>query len=128
MKALLTVTAVGEAGAGAALVLAPSVVAAILLGSGLDTLTSMTVGRLAGGALLAIGVACWLERDLELRAAVGLIAALLLYNVAVSGILAASAVSAGISGIGLWPVVVLHAALACWCVQFLRPTRTEAVR
>jgi hypothetical protein len=88
----------------------------------------MTVGRLAGGALLAIGVACWLERDLELRAAVGLIAALLLYNLAVSGILAASAVNGGISGIGLWPVVILHAVLACWCVEYLWPKPTEASR
>lgn len=123
MKTLLIVTAILELGAGAALLVAPSAVAAILLGLPLDTQPGLTVGRVAGAALLTIGVACLLGRNGERRAAVGLIAAALLYNVAVAGILGFSAVAVGLSGIGLWPAVLLHTALAGWCAACLRPGR-----
>ena len=60
MKRLLIVTAVIELGAGLALVGLPSAAVALLLGSPLDAPAAVTLGRLAGAALFALGVACWL--------------------------------------------------------------------
>ena len=127
MKILLIVTAVLEAATGLALVLSPSMPASLLLGASLDT-PGLVVARVAGAALLALATACWLARnDPESRAASGLIAALLLYNVAVVTVLVHADTGLGLSGIGLWPTVVLHAALAVWCIACLRMKRTAPI-
>jgi len=127
MKILLIVTAVLEAATGLALVLSPSMPASLLLGASLDT-PGLVVARVAGAALLALATACWLARnDPESRAASGLIAALLLYNVAVVTVLVHAGTGLGLSGIGLWPTVVLHAALAVWCIACLRMKRTAPI-
>jgi hypothetical protein len=120
MKTLLVVTAVVEMATGLALVLAPSGVASFLLGSPLDTPAALLVGRVAGVALLALGIACWLaRRDEPGRAAAGLIAPMLLYNAGVVVFLGL-ALGGGLSGIGFWPAVLLHVVLATWCIACLR--------
>ena len=121
MKSLLIVTAVAEAATGLALLGLPSLVVSILLGGSLDAPAALVVARVGGAALLSIGVACWLARnDQQSRAATGLIAALLLYNAAVVAIFIYAGIGLGLFGIGLWPAVVLHGALAVWCVACLR--------
>jgi hypothetical protein len=82
---LLIVTAAIEAATGAAMIVAPAALASLLLGAALDSSGAMTVARVAGVALLSLGVACWLVRD-EGRARGGraVITAMLLYNVAVA--------------------------------------------
>jgi hypothetical protein len=83
MKPLLVVTAVIELGAGLALLGFPSAAVALLLGSSLAMPAAVTLRRLAGAALLALGLACWLaRRDVQSRAARRLVAAMLLYNFA----------------------------------------------
>lgn len=110
-------TAIIEVGAGLALVTLPSVVTTMLLGATLDPPVALVVARVAGVVLVSLGLACWLARKEEHgRAASGLIAAMLLYNVATVVVL----VGSGLYGIGLWPVVLLHAALAVWCGACLR--------
>jgi hypothetical protein len=70
-----------EAGTGVALALSPSLVPQIVFGTALDGAAAPVVARLAGAALLAIGVACWLARDeASGRATRGLLAALLLHK------------------------------------------------
>ena len=119
MKVLLIVTAVIEAATGLALVLSPSMPASLLLGASLDT-PGLVVARVAGAALLALATACWLARnDPQSRAATGLIAAILLYNLAAVAVLVHAGLGLGLSGIGLWPAVVLHAVLGVWCVACL---------
>ena len=121
MKTLHTVTAVIELGAGLALLCFPSTTVALLLGSPLDTPTGLTVARVGGAGLLALGVACWLARgDTQSRAARGLVAAILLYNAAVVAVLAFAGIGFGLHGVALWPAVVLHAVMTVWCVASLR--------
>jgi fatty acid desaturase len=120
MSNLLKLTAVIEAATGLGLVVMPSVVVRLLLGSPLDNSPATMLGRVAGVALLALAVACWLARDdTHSRAARGLVAAMLLYNVAVAALLAFAGVGLGLRGIALWPAVILHAAMAAWCVPCL---------
>jgi hypothetical protein len=121
MSRLLKLTAIIEAATGLALMAVPPIVVRLLLGSPLDASAAVTLGRVAGGALLALGVACWLARDdTQSRAAKGLLAAMLLYNVAVAAILAFAGISLGLHGVALWPAVILHAVMAVWCAACLR--------
>jgi len=121
MKNLLTLTAVIEVGAGLAIGIWPSEAVALLLGSSLDTLPALTVGRLAGVALLALGIACWFARlDGKSQAATGLIASMLLYNLGAVTLLSFANIYLGLHGFALWPAVVVHMALAIWCIICLR--------
>jgi hypothetical protein len=79
------------------------------------------VDRVAGIALFALGIACWLARDdTQSRAARGLVAAMLLYNVGTVAVLTFAGVGLRLHGIALWPAVVLHAVMAVWCAGCLR--------
>jgi hypothetical protein len=121
MKRLLTLSAMVEVPTGLALIAVPSIVVRLLLGSPLDTSAAAMLGRVAGAALLALGVACWLARtDTQSRAARGLVAAMLFYNFAVAALLAFAGLGLGLHGVALWPAVLLHAAMAVWCAACLR--------
>jgi hypothetical protein len=121
---LLTITAVVEAGTGVALAVAPSWVVLVLLGSPLESAAGLVIGRILGAALFSLGAACWLARDdAQGWTALGLIAAMLLYNTAAVSLLSYAGIGLGISGIGLWPGIILHSTLAVWCVACLRIAR-----
>ncbi|MGC2194171.1 MAG: hypothetical protein WA628_05815 [Terriglobales bacterium] len=121
MKTLLIVTSLLEAGAGFALSASPSLLISLLLGSPLDSRSAAVVGRLAGVALLTLGLVCWLARnDQQNRVTAGPVAAMLFYNVAIATLLAYARFGLGLSGIGLWPTVALHAGLAMWCIGCIR--------
>ena len=113
---LLMVTAIGEGATGLLLLVVPSVLFALLLGLEQTSPEAILVARLTGAALVAIGVTCWAGRsDKHGPARFGLLTAVLLYDVAAAVILACAGLT-GLTGIALWPAVVLHAALAAWCV------------
>ncbi len=123
MKTLLTVTAALEVGTGVALTTAPSAVFLVLLGSPLDSPAGPVIGRVLGASLIALGAACWIAReDARGRTAAGLVAAMLLYNIATASLLGYARIGPRLSGVGLWPAVILHSALAVWCVACLRMT------
>ena len=111
MKKLLIITAVLEAATGIGLLVVPSALSRVLLGSPLDGPVALTLARVGGAGLLTIGIACWLARD-HGRA---LVVAMLFYNVAAVAILGYAALGLALSGIGLWPAIGLHTALAGWC-------------
>jgi hypothetical protein len=113
MKTLLLVMAVLESGTGAALLAAPSDVVVGLAGAPLEAPTGFLLARVAGAALLALGIACSLMP--VGRAAGALLLPMLVYNVAVAAVLIYARVVLELSGNGLWPAVVLHTALAAWC-------------
>ena len=126
MKTLLTVTAVIEAGTGVALAIAPSAVALGLLGSPLDSPSGLVIGRVLGTALFSLGAVCWLARnETQSRIAVGLIAVMMFYHIAAVFLFGYARISLGISGIGLWPAVILHTVMSVWCVVCLRVARPK---
>jgi hypothetical protein len=122
VKSLLTISAALEAGTGVTLAVAPSSVALLLLGSPLDSPASGVIGRVLGAALFSLGAACWFAREAQGRATAGLIAAMLMYNIAVVSLLGYARIGSGMSGVGLLPAIILHAAMGVWCVACLRIT------
>lgn len=119
-KPLFIATTVIEAGAGLALIVSPALAASILIGVPFDTPADSVVGRVAGAALLALALACWRARTDELsQARSGIVSGMLLYNAVAVLVLADAGIVLHLSGIGLWPAVVLHAAMAVWCLVCL---------
>ncbi len=120
MKYLLVITAVLETLTGVALLASPALPVRLLIGATLEAPGGL-LARVAGAALLALGLACWWARDdADSGAARGLVAAMLVYNTAAGALLLYANLGAGLSGIGLWPAVAGHAALALWCGALLR--------
>jgi hypothetical protein len=124
MKMLLIATAFIEVSAGLALLLLPSQATELVFGSPLDTPTALVMGRLAGVALLTLGVACWLGRSEDKgRRGNGLAAAMLLYNAAAVALISYARIGLGLIALVLWPAVLVHAVMAVWCVACLRSKR-----
>ena len=105
-KLFLLVMALVETATGLGLLILPAVLFASLLGLEQATIDAIFVGRLAGAALLAIGVASWMARSDTLTAAqLGLLTGLLIYNAAASVLLAFAGTVLKMSGVMLWPAV-----------------------
>jgi hypothetical protein len=101
MKKVLIIAAVGEVATGLALLIVPSIVGQLLLGEELTGI-AIPVARVAGIALIALGVACWPGPARG---------GMLIYSAAVTLYLAYVGIAGSWSGILLWPAVVLHAIL-----------------
>jgi hypothetical protein len=101
MRWVLVLAAAGEAATGAALLVVPSLVGQLLLGAELAG-AAVPVARVAGIALIALGVAC-----LPGRALIGM----LTYSAAVTLYLGYIGFVGIFAGLLLWPAVVLHAIL-----------------
>ena len=99
MKKLLLLTGVAEAATGVALMVAPVLVGRLLLGAELAGV-SVVVARVAGIALLALGVGCWPG-----PASLGM----LTYNALATVYFAYLALGGEWVGPLLWPAVGLHA-------------------
>jgi hypothetical protein len=116
MKKALIFTAVAEVATGLALLIVPSLVGQLLLGEEL-TGVAVPVARVAGIALIALGVACWPGPPL-----VGM----LIYGAAVALYLAYVGFASGFTGILLWPAVVLHVILTALLTRVL--TKDKATK
>ena len=101
MKRVLIFAAVGEAATGVALLIIPSLVGQLLFGVALTGI-AIPVAHVAGIALIALGVACWPGPP-----RVGM----LTYSAAVTLYLAYLGFVGDLTGILLWPAVVLHVIL-----------------
>lgn len=125
-KLFLIVIAAVEAATGLGLALLPSVPFAVLLGLESATVEAIFVGRVAGAALLALGVASWMARkDKVSHALFGLLVGILIYNTAVSILLVYAAAVLKMTGVMLWPTVAFHALLAVWGGLLLRGFPSE---
>jgi hypothetical protein len=115
-RLLLLITACAEAAIGVCLLLSPAVVFWPLLGLEKVTADATLVGRIAGAALLAIGVASSIARnDTITSSQLGLLTGILIYNAAASMLLVFAGAVLKMNGVLLWPTVALHAILAVWC-------------
>jgi quinol-cytochrome oxidoreductase complex cytochrome b subunit len=131
MKALLLITAVIEAATGVSLVVVPSTFAQVLLGAPLEAPAAVTVAGVAGAALLALAIACWLAAsDARSGSAQGMVSAMLIYNLGAAVILGLAGIRGPPPGIALWPAVILHVAMTVWCVTSLlgQPNAAKSAR
>jgi hypothetical protein len=101
MNKLLTLAAVAEATTGLALLVVPTIVGRLLLGAELSGV-SIPVARVAGIALIALGIAC--------RPGLALFG-MLTYSALVTAYLAYVGIHGEWAGPLLWPAVVVHAGL-----------------
>ena len=101
MKSALAFAAIGEAITGFALLIVPSLVGQLLLGEQLAGV-AIPVARVAGIALIALGIACWPGPPL-----LGMVT----YGALVTLYLAYLGFAGGLTGVLLWPAVILHAIL-----------------
>jgi hypothetical protein len=101
LKKLLTLAAIGETATGLALLIVPSLVGWLLLGTE-PTGVAIPVARVLGVALIGLGVACWPGPALLGMLTYGALATLYLSYLGIRG-----------DWVGplLWPAVVLHAVL-----------------
>jgi hypothetical protein len=114
------VTAAIELGAGVALMIAPSLVATLLVGAPLPSDVGESVARVCASALLALGVACGLAcGDARSRATYAVVVAMLVYNIGAVVVLGFAGVRVRPVGVALWPAVTLHAFMGAWCAAQL---------
>ena len=107
MRRALALAAVGEIATGLALLVVPSLVGQLLLGEQLAGV-AIPVARVAGIALIGLGIACWPGTPL-----IGM----LVYSTAVALYLAFVGFAGGAGGLLLWPAVALHVALTALLIR-----------
>ena len=107
MKKLLALAATGEAALGLVLLLYPPIVVRLLFNAQIAG-AGMVMSRVTGITLISLGVACWPGPPL-----VGM----LTYSAVVTLYLAYVGFSGGLTGVLLWPAVVLHVVLATLLIR-----------
>ena len=117
MKKVLTITAAAEAGIGVGLIVVPSLVVRLLLGADLAGVAN-PLARVAGIALLALGVACF--------PGCTALCGMLTYNLLATLYLLYLAVRGEWVGLLLWPAVGLHIILTFLLVGVWRKARKES--
>jgi hypothetical protein len=117
MKKVLLFAAVGEGVTGLGLLIVPSLVGQLLLGEELTGI-AIPVARVAGIALTALAITCWPGPP---------VLGMLIYSTLVTPYLAYVGSADGLTGVLLWPAVVLHliltALLTCDVTRMLRDLR-----
>ena len=107
-----------EIAAGLGLLVDPEGGAGILLGGSMDG-AGVVLGRIGGGGLLALGIACWIARKTpEAPASVGVAWAYLAYTLVTCVTLAWASATLGGRALPAGAASVLHGVLGVvlWCV------------
>ena len=105
MKQLLALAAAGEAATGLVVLAYPPIVVRLLFGADIAG-TGIVMSRVAGIALIALGVACW-PGSSPARA----LRAMLCYSLLATMYLAYLGIRGEWAGSLLWPAVAIHAIL-----------------
>ena len=126
MRKLFIAMAAIEIVTGLGLIVSPPILAWLLLGSVLDAPPAIIIARIGGVALLSLGAACWFaSQDENSRAAAGVMAAMVLYNCGATILLAYAGIAQGLSGLGLWPAVLVHTVLAVGSIASVKSRATS---
>jgi hypothetical protein len=115
MKKVLTVAAVLEVATGMALLIVPSLVGRLLFGEEFTGIV-ISVARVLGIALLALGVACWPGGTA--------LCGMLTYSALATLYLLYLAIRGEWVGPLLWPAVVIHALLTALLARVWFQSRT----
>ena len=110
LRRLLAFCAVLEIGTGIALMIAPEMVAALLVRAQITELATL-LGRCMGIALLALGLACWPQRQVAPPGSAAF-RAMFAYSTLIALFLGYAGAVAHLGGPLLWPAVGLHGAVA----------------
>jgi hypothetical protein len=121
---VLAFSAIAELATGLALLAMPDIVVRLLLVP-VTSATIAPVARVAGIALIALGLACWPNSQ---RVGDAAFRALLTYNMLVAAYLTYLGAAQQLGGALLWPAVGLHAVVAGLLLHFRKrsPTQTSA--
>jgi hypothetical protein len=98
MNKILISAALAEAGTGVMLLVYPPIVVRLLFGAEIVG-AGVIMSQLAGIALIGLGVACWPGPPL---------AGMVTYSIVVTLYLVYVSFAGGVTGMLLWPAVVLH--------------------
>jgi len=110
-----------ESSLGAALLILPSLTAQAISGAAPTSPTEGPVIRIAGAALFAIGICCFLGRLAEgsvRRHPFDLVPGLAVFNACAVAVLT-DALMRDLHAPLLWPAMIIHSALLVWCVAVL---------
>ena len=118
MKKILMFAALAETGTGVILLAYPPIVVRLLFDAEIVG-AGVIMSRLAGIALIGLGVTCWPGTPL-----VGM----LTYSVVVTLYLAFVGFASGLTGILLWPAVVLHVILMALLLSTRASTRNKEMQ
>jgi len=122
---LLSIGGVLETVSGLGLLLDPAGGASALFGSSMEG-AGLAIGRIGGGGLLALGIACWLARKTPMSpASVGVAWAYLAYNAVTCVTLAWASVALGGGSLPALGGSVLHGLLGAAMLSAL-PGRGQA--
>lgn len=116
-----TFAAVVEIATGLALIVEPRFVIGLLVSTN-EPLQAFPLGRVAGIAMLALGLACWPGAS---GADASKLRGMLAYNALVALYLPYLYTVGHLGGVLLWPAVALHAAVALLLAKAWRDTRAS---
>ena len=103
MRKILAIVALAEAGTGLLLLVWPRIVVRPLVGADIDA-AGVIMSRLAGIALIGLGVACWSSHSPHQS-----LKGMLTYSTLAMLYLGAIGIRGEAVGVLLWPAVVAHA-------------------
>ena len=125
LQSLLRATALLEGGTALAFLLLPSLPSELLFGQAPQTPLALILGRFVGAVMLSLAIICWwVSRDARSPIAYRVVKAMLLYNAIATALLVYARINLGLSGILLWPGVIIHGILGAWCVMGLKGKKT----
>jgi hypothetical protein len=113
LKNILRISSIAESATGIAAIIIPSIVIKLLFGIEVSGAT-LTISRLAGIALLSLGIACWPTQNTTQAAR-----AMFVYNLIVAAYFSYYGVTSDLIGTILWPVAILHFVFAVLLVRGL---------